>query len=156
LEESKKTKEASQMIKIVHVKETEPLKLPQEVVEVIKDIAVVLDNEYGEDRDVDSGDGGYVLVIESKDEFEKSKDIYIDMEDIIVEYAYLIKVTDGQDYTNSLIILNNDFAISLIQMNFTEQTQQHFLKTAPFDEKSEGATSIFGSSSVKMPLIIII
>lgn len=66
------------MIKIAHVEETKSLKLPQEVVEVIKDIAMVLDNEYGEDRDVDHGDGGYILVVESKDEFKKLKDIYID------------------------------------------------------------------------------
>lgn len=102
------------MIKIAHVKETENLKLPQEVVEVIKDIAMVLDNEYGEDRDVNHGDGGYILVVESKDEFEKLKDIYIDMENVIAEYVDLIKVDDGEDYTNSLIILNNDFIISLI------------------------------------------
>ncbi|AOT72795.1 hypothetical protein [Geosporobacter ferrireducens] len=102
------------MIKIAHVKETEGLNLPQEVVGVIEYIATVLDNEYGEDRDVDGGDGGYILVIEYKDEFEKLKDIYIDMDDVIAEYVDLIKVTDGEDYTNSLIILNNEFAISLI------------------------------------------
>lgn len=102
------------MIKIAHVKETESLRLPQEVVGAIKYIAKVLDNEYGEDRDVDGGDGGYILVIESKDDFAKLKDIYMDMKDVIAEYVDLIKVTDGEDYTNSLIILNNDFAISLI------------------------------------------
>lgn len=96
------------------MKETESLKLPQEVVRVIKEIATILDTEYGKDRDVDGGDGGYILVIESKDEFEKLKDIYIDMEDVIAEYVDLIKVTGGKDYTNSLIILSNDFAISLI------------------------------------------
>lgn len=102
------------MIKIAHVKGTESLRMPQEVVRVIKDIATILDTEYGKDRDVDGGDGGYILVIESKDEFKKLKDIYIDMEDVIVEYVDLIKVTKGEDYTNSLILLNNDFSISLI------------------------------------------
>ncbi|WP_084281037.1 hypothetical protein [Alkaliphilus transvaalensis] len=86
------------MIKIAHVKETESLRLPQEVVRVIKDIATIFDTEYGEDRNVDGGDGGYILVIESKDEFDKLRDIYIDMEEVIAEYVDLIKVTDGEDY----------------------------------------------------------
>ncbi|SNS26194.1 hypothetical protein SAMN05446037_1006277 [Anaerovirgula multivorans] len=102
------------MIKIAHVKEAEFLKLPQEAVEVIKEIATVLDTEYGEDRDVDGADGGYILVIESKNELEKLKDIYIDMEDVIAEYVALIKVTDGENFTKSLILLNNDFSIILI------------------------------------------
>lgn len=102
------------MIKIAHVKETESLRLPQEVVGVIKNSVTILDTEYGRDRDVDGGDGGYILVIESKDQFEKLKNIYIDMEDVIAEYVDLIKVTEGEDYTNSLILLNNDFSISLI------------------------------------------
>lgn len=107
-------KGARKMIKIEHEKETESLRLPQEVARVIKEIATILDTEYGQDRDVNGGDGGYILVIESKDDFDKLKDIYIDMEDVITEYVDLIKATDGEDYTNSLIILNNDFAISLI------------------------------------------
>lgn len=102
------------MIKVAHVEEVKSLKLPQEVVRVIKEIATILDTEYGKDRDVNGGDGGYILVMESKDEFKKLKDIYIDMEDVIAEYVDLIKVTDGEDYTNSLILLNNDFSISLI------------------------------------------
>ncbi|SNT19214.1 hypothetical protein SAMN05446037_10508 [Anaerovirgula multivorans] len=102
------------MIKIAHEKETKSIRLPQEVAGIIKEIATIIDTEYGENRDVDGGDGGYILVIESKDEFDKLKDIYIDMENVIAEYVDLIKVTDGEDYSNSLIILNNDFAISLI------------------------------------------
>lgn len=102
------------MIKIDHAKDVKNIKLPQEVVKAIEEVAAILDNEYGEERDVDGSDGGYILVIESKDEFENLKDIYIDMDDIIAEYVDLIKVADGEDYTNSLIILNNDFAISLM------------------------------------------
>lgn len=102
------------MIKIGHVKETENLQLPQEVVEVIKGIAAILDAEYGENRDVDGGNGGYVIVIETKEDLEKLKEIYIDLDDVIAEYVDKIVVKDEEAYTNSLIICNNDFTISLI------------------------------------------
>ncbi|MCT4508646.1 MAG: hypothetical protein N4A48_07775 [Tepidibacter sp.] len=108
------------MIKIAHVKETENLDLPKEVVEVIKSVASILDSEYGEDRYVEGGDGGYILVIEAKEDFEKLKEIYIDVDDIIPEYVDKITVEGGEDYTNSLILCNNDFGISLIiQMRLT-------------------------------------
>lgn len=103
------------MIKIAHVREVQMAKdYPKEVVKVIQEIATILDNEYGENRDVDGGDGGYILIIKEKEELEKLKDIYIDMDDIIPEYVDKIAVVDGEDYTNSLIIMNNDFAVSLI------------------------------------------
>lgn len=102
------------MMKIAYVKETENLQLPQEIIEVVKGIATVLDTEYGENRDVDGGDGGYILVIEEKEDLEKLKEIYIDVDDVIVEYVDKIAVEDEEDYTNCLIICNNDFAISLI------------------------------------------
>lgn len=102
------------MIKIAHVKETENLNLSQEVVSVIKEIAVILDTEYGEERDVDGGDGGYILVIESEEEFEDLEDIYINIEDVIPEYVDIINVEGDENYTNSLILLNNDFSVSLV------------------------------------------
>ena len=45
------------------------------------------------------------------------------------------------------ITLDENKKIKSIEMNFAEQTQQHFLGTAPSDEKSEGASSVFGRKS---------
>ncbi|MCT4508241.1 MAG: hypothetical protein N4A48_05665 [Tepidibacter sp.] len=101
------------MIKIAHVKETENLNLPKEVVEVIKSVTAILDAEYGKERN-EQLEGGYIIILESKDDFEKLKEIYIDVDDIIPEYVDKITVAGGEDYTNSLILCNNDFGISVI------------------------------------------
>ncbi len=105
------------MIKIAHIKQIQTLQtsdLPKEAIDVVLDIATVLDNEYGYDRNVDGGNGGYILIIEHTQEFNKLKEVYIDMDVIIPEYVDLIKVEDGQDYTNTLLILGSDYTVSLI------------------------------------------
>lgn len=46
------------MIKISHVKGVANLTLPQEIIDVVATAVTILDTEFGEHRDVDSGDGG--------------------------------------------------------------------------------------------------
>lgn len=59
--------------------------MPQEVQQVIKGILEVLDEEYGADRDKYEDDGGDILVVERKEDFEYIKDkTYIDYNDVIV------------------------------------------------------------------------
>gem|GEM_PF-4801360 len=38
-----------------------------------------MDTEYGEHRDVDHGDGGYVMILELKAELGRLKEIHIDV-----------------------------------------------------------------------------
>ncbi|WP_027399609.1 hypothetical protein [Anaerovorax odorimutans] len=102
------------MIKIAHIEETENLRLSDEVTKVIKEEATILDNEYGIDRDVDGKDGGYILVIESEDDFKRLKDIDINIDTVIVEDIIKIKTENEEDWLNCLILFNNDFGISLI------------------------------------------
>jgi len=76
------------MIKIAHVREVETLEgLPSEVVDVIRDAVNILNTEYGENRDGDRGDGGYVMILESKDELERLKDIHIEVKTAMPEYV---------------------------------------------------------------------
>lgn len=55
-------------------------------------IATILDNVYGMDRDVDGGDGWYILVIELEDELEQLKEIYIDIDEVTPEFKDLIEI----------------------------------------------------------------
>jgi hypothetical protein len=108
------------MIKIAHVEEAKRLQhLPQEVVVVVEGIAEILDTEYGVDRQVDSGDGGFILVIQSAEELEQLKDIYIDIDEVIAEFTDTITVQGADNYTNSLILLSSDFSVSLIPSKLT-------------------------------------
>ncbi len=66
------------MLKIAHIHQLASSNdLPAELMNTIREAVTALDNEYGEDRDVDSGYGGYVLVIEAQEELAALQDIHI-------------------------------------------------------------------------------
>ena len=104
------------MIEITYLREMEKVQvLSIEVQEVIKGVLEMLDSEYGADRDKYADNGGYVVVVESIEDFkEVQKKTNIDVNDIIVEYVDKIICVDGKVYTNSLVLCNNDYSISLI------------------------------------------
>ncbi|MEQ3340393.1 hypothetical protein [Clostridium butyricum] len=83
--------------------------LPIEVQEVIKAVLEVLDSDYGFNGDKYVDDGGYVIFVESIEDFKQiQKKTNIDINNVIVEYV------DGKVYINSLVLCNNDYSISLI------------------------------------------
>lgn len=104
------------MIEITYLREMEKAQaLPAEVQEVIKGILEILDSEYGEDRDKYADNGGYVVVVESIEDFKEIQEkANINVNDVIVEYADKILCADGKVYTNSLVLCNSDYSISLI------------------------------------------
>ncbi len=102
------------MKKIAHEREVPTDGLPIEVIEKIKEIATILDTEYGYDRDVDGSNGGYILVIEDSGELPHLTDLYIDINTTVPEFTDKIPVSGGNDYTSTLLILGNDFAVTLI------------------------------------------
>ena len=103
------------MIELLNLKEMKKVSMfPNEVQNNIKGILTILDEAYGEDRSKND-DGWYVIVVEKKDDFkeiENSTNINID--NVIVEYIDLIEYSNGKVYTNSLVLCNNDYSISLI------------------------------------------
>lgn len=103
------------MIKIAHVHQLALTRgLPAEVMSAISEAVTILDNEYGENRDVDSGDGGFVLVIESKSELAALQKIHIDVTSDIPEYVNVIHCQNGQVFASSLILQGSDFGIVLV------------------------------------------
>lgn len=104
------------MIKIGYLKEGELLdNMPLEVQETVLGTLEILDSEYGVDRDIAQDNGGYVLIVEYKEELKEVKDkANIDCEDAIAEYVDKIACSDGQEYINALILCNSDYGITLI------------------------------------------
>ena len=104
------------MIEITYLREMKKVQtLPIEVQEVIKGVLEVLDSEYGSNRDKYADNGGYVVIVESIEDFKGiQKKTNIDINDVIVEYVDKIICSDGKVYTNSLVLCNNDYSISLI------------------------------------------
>jgi hypothetical protein len=62
-----------------------------------------LDREYGPERQVGEGDGGYILILESANK------IYIDIDEVVPEFTDVIKVEGAEDYNSTVILRNNDF-----------------------------------------------
>ncbi|HAR86570.1 MAG TPA: hypothetical protein DCR69_12635 [Clostridium sp.] len=104
------------MIEIAHLREKGSLiNMQQEVKEVVEGILEILDTEYGAGRNKYEDDGGYVVVIEREEDFKELENkAYIDCNEVIAEYVDKIECSNGQIYTNSLIICNNDYTITLI------------------------------------------
>lgn len=104
------------MIEITYLREMEKVHgLPVELREAIKGILEILDSEYGFNRDKYADDGGYVIVVESIEDFKEiQKKTNIDINNVIVEYVDKVSCIDGKVYIYSLVLCNNDYSISLI------------------------------------------
>ena len=79
-------------------------------IEVIKSISETIDrlNEnYGENRNVDKDLGGYVLVVENIEEVKELRNGML--KDILPEYTDEIICSEGVNYTSSLFLLSSDF-----------------------------------------------
>ncbi|WP_051624110.1 hypothetical protein [Clostridium akagii] len=81
-----------------------------EVQKTIQGILQIIDNQYGTGRNKYKDNGGYVVVVEKKEDFQEIKDkVHINCDDIIAEYVDKIVCSNGEIYTNSLILLNSDY-----------------------------------------------
>lgn len=77
------------MIEIAYLREKEMLGLlPEEVINAVEGALQILDSEFGVDMDKYVDDGGYVIVVEKEEDFEKIKEsAYIDCDDVIPEFV---------------------------------------------------------------------
>ena len=85
---------------------------PRVVLEVIAETIAILDENYGEERDVDKDLGGYALIAESIVDIEVLKKEML--KDLVDEYTDVIEGSGGVNYTSSLFLLSSDFSIVVI------------------------------------------
>jgi hypothetical protein len=101
------------MIKLGNLEDMKALKtLPKELNDIIESILRNLDTNYGSDRNIDIDDGGYVLIVENERDIIECKDV--DIREISPEYVEEIMIGNEFNYTNTLVIVNNEFAITII------------------------------------------
>ncbi|MDY4606017.1 hypothetical protein [Clostridium tertium] len=101
------------MKKITNKKQVLKLdKYCEKVINSILDIIIMLDENYGEDRDIDKELGGYVLILETKEDVEKTKSVILN--GIIPEYIDIIECSEGVNWTSSLFLLSSDYAIVVV------------------------------------------
>ncbi|WEV19012.1 hypothetical protein [Clostridium perfringens] len=101
------------MKKIYLKKQLEELSdYPVEVIKSISETIDILNENYGENRDVDKDLGGYVLVVESIEDVKELKSGML--KDILPECTDEIICSEGVNYTSSLFLLSSDFSVVVI------------------------------------------
>ena len=86
--------------------------IPVEVIEFVRELIVILNEAYGEDRNVESDLGGYVLIAENIVDIEILKQDKLQC--LVPEYTDVIEVINGENYTSSLYLLSSDFSIVVV------------------------------------------
>ncbi|ENZ00228.1 hypothetical protein HMPREF1092_02743 [Clostridium thermobutyricum] len=85
---------------------------PIEVIKSISEAMNILNENYGENRDIDKNLGGYVLVVENIGDVKELKNGML--KDILPEYTDEIICSEGVNYTSSLCLLSSDFSVVVI------------------------------------------
>ena len=86
--------------------------IPSEVIKSIKVTIDILNENYVEDRDVESDLGGYVVIAENIVDMEILKQDKL--QGLVPEYTDIVECSEGVDWTSSLFLLSSDFAIVVV------------------------------------------
>ncbi|MEG1009125.1 MAG: hypothetical protein RSF67_04815 [Clostridia bacterium] len=88
----------------------------KEVVDSVNETMVILDDNYGTNRDVDKDLGGYIQLIESLEELKSLKDGIL--QGLVEEYSDKICTTENGDvYNSTLYIASSDYNVMVITKN---------------------------------------
>ena len=83
----------------------------------------ILDNNYGDDRNIEIDLGGYILIVENIVDIEILKQDKL--QGVIPEYTDIIECSEGVNWTSSLFLLSSDFAIVVVT---TEELSKFLLE----------------------------
>ena len=97
--------------------------IPLEVIESIKVTLDILNENYGENRDIEDDLGGYVVIAENIVDIEILKQDRL--QGLIPEYTDIIKSSEGVNWTSSLLLLSSDYAIIVVT---TEELSKFLLE----------------------------
>lgn len=103
------------MIIVGKVKELDKVKdYPTEVKEKIREQLEILDNCYGTDRNLKKDLGGYIAVVESKEDIKILQKEYLDIYQEIPEIQLELEGDTQEKWLYLLYILSSDYAIGII------------------------------------------
>ena len=86
--------------------------IPSEVIKRIKVTIDILNENYVEDRDVESDLGRYVVIAENIVDMEILKQDKL--QGLVPEYTDIVECSEGVDWTSSLFLLSSDYAIVVV------------------------------------------
>jgi hypothetical protein len=85
-----------------------PIEVYHEALRIVK----ILDDVYGEERDVDNGDGGFVLIAENIQDLLLISQQYTKLDSNTHEAVTLVKCSK-ESYINALYLSNNEFGMNI-------------------------------------------
>ncbi|WP_154840281.1 hypothetical protein [Clostridium paraputrificum] len=101
------------MMKIFNRRQLEELiYYPIEVIKNIEETISILNENYGDNRDVDKEIGGYLLIAENIVDIEMVK--RDKLQSLEPEYTDVIECSEGVNWTSSLFLLSSDFSIVVV------------------------------------------
>ena len=95
----------------------------QKVIERMKVIIDILNENYGEYRDIEADLGGYVVIAENIVDIEILKQDKL--QGLVPEYTDIIECSEGVNWTSSLFLLSSDFSIVVVT---TEELSKFLLE----------------------------
>ncbi|MDU4427758.1 MULTISPECIES: hypothetical protein [Clostridium] len=96
---------------------------PEEVIDSIYEIIEILDDNYGQNRNIYNDLGGYVLVAENIVDIEIFKQEKL--KGLVPEYTDIIECSEEVNWTFSLFLLSSDFSIVVVT---TEELSKFLLE----------------------------
>lgn len=100
------------MRKVTKLSDLIGIELDTNVIYVIGEQLNILDESYGAERNIVADLGGYVLILETKEDVVEAKESIL--KDIIAEYVDDIECEGGKQYCLSLFILSSDYAVVVV------------------------------------------
>ena len=97
--------------------------IPSEVIESMKVTIAILNESYGANRNIEADLGGYVVIAENIVDIEILKQGKL--QGLVPEYTDIIECSEGVNWTSSLFLLSNDFAIVVVT---TEELSKFLLE----------------------------
>ena len=86
--------------------------IPSEVIKSIKVTIDILNENYVEDREVESDLGGYEVIAENIVDMEILKQDKL--QGLVPEYTDIVECSEGVNWTSSLFLLSSDYAIVVV------------------------------------------
>ena len=83
----------------------------------------IINDNYGEKRDIENDLGGYVVIAENIVDIEILKQDKL--QGLIPEYTDIIECSEGVNWTSSLFLLSSDFSIVVVT---TEELSKFLLE----------------------------
>ena len=80
-------------------------KMPEEIYQEVLRVVSYLDDTFGEDRDVDDEDGGFVFIAEDKEDLDYFASNCVELESPTLEYVELVS-SDKKPYLNAFFLVN--------------------------------------------------